>query len=209
MKKQDIRRIYTQKVTELLAQGYTIYPDTMNGSQGEIAHIDLTDGNEIIRVLLEKAHACPDRYDDEDAYWGDVIRLTVGRAAPDTRVGSNWDGTIWDGTIWNSHLEPIFQIEWADVTGYRRNSEWYTDLEEGRRIQKLQRARSRNHRDFRNYTSIELGDAYKSAALRWVQKQPRMKTCRLEDIEKVTKVSRSDRVHYEITARGKTFRTDK
>ena len=45
MKKQDIRRIYTQKVTELLTQGYTIYPDTMNGSQGEIAHIDLTDGN--------------------------------------------------------------------------------------------------------------------------------------------------------------------
>ena len=36
-----------------------------------------------------------------------------------------------------------------------------------------------------------------------------MKTCRLEDIEKVTKVSRSDRVLYEITARGKTFRTDK
>ena len=30
MKKQDIRRIYTQKVTELLAQGYTIYPDTVN-----------------------------------------------------------------------------------------------------------------------------------------------------------------------------------
>ena len=151
MKKQDIRRIYTQKVTELLAQGYTIYPDTMNGSQGEIAHIDLTRRNEIIRVLLEKTHACPDSYDDEDAYWGDVIRLTVGRAAPDTRVGSNWDGTIW-----NNHLEPIFQIEWADVTGYRRNSEWYTDLEEGRRIQKLQRARSRNHRDFQNYTSTEL-----------------------------------------------------
>ena len=36
-----------------------------------------------------------------------------------------------------------------------------------------------------------------------------MKTCKLSDIEKVTKVSRNDRVHYEITARGKTFRTDK
>ena len=45
MKKQDIRNIYTQKVTELLNQGYTIFPDTMNGSQGEIAHIDLTNGS--------------------------------------------------------------------------------------------------------------------------------------------------------------------
>ena len=31
MKKQDIRNAYTQKVTELLNQGYTIFPDTMNG----------------------------------------------------------------------------------------------------------------------------------------------------------------------------------
>ena len=201
MKKQDIRRIYTQKVTELLAQGYTIYPDTMNGSQGEIAHIDLTDGNEIVRVLLEKAHTCPDRYDDEDAYWGDVIRLTVGRAAPDTRIGSNWDGTIW-----NNRLEPIFQIEWADIKGYRRNSVWYTDLEEGLRIQKLQRARSKNRKSFQNYTSTQLGDAYKSTALRWVQKQPRMKSCRLEDITSMTRRTRSDgRISFEITAKGKSF----
>ena len=201
MKTQDIRRIYTQKVTELLAQGYTIYPDTMNGGQGEIAHIDLTDGKEILRVLLEKAHACPERYDDEDAYWGDVIRLTVGRAAPDTRIGSNWDGTIW-----NNRLEPIFQIEWADITGYRRNGDWYTDLEEGLRIQKLQRARSRNHRGSQNYTSTELGDAYKSAALRWVQKQPRMKTCQLADITKMVRTTRRDgTVCYEITAKGKNF----
>lgn len=201
MKKQDIRRIYTQKVTELLAQGYTIYPDTMNGSQGEIAHIDLTDGNEIVRVLLEKAHTCPERYDDKDAYWGDVIRLTVGKAAPDTRIGSNWDGTIW-----NNRLEPIFQIEWADITGYRRNSDWYTDLEEGLRIQKLQRARSKNLKSFQNYTSTQMGDAYKSIALLWVQKQPRMKSCRLEDITSMTHRTRSDgRVSFEITAKGRSF----
>lgn len=35
MKKQDIRNIFTQKVTELLNQGYTIFPDTMGGSQGK------------------------------------------------------------------------------------------------------------------------------------------------------------------------------
>ena len=56
MKKQDIRNAYTQKVTELLNQGYTIFPDTMGGSQGEIAHIDLTDGSEILRVLLYRDH---------------------------------------------------------------------------------------------------------------------------------------------------------
>ena len=56
MKKNEIRIAYTQKVNELLNQGYTIFPDTMNGSQGEIAHIDLTNGSEILRVLLERDH---------------------------------------------------------------------------------------------------------------------------------------------------------
>ena len=203
MKKQDIRSLYTQKVTELLNQGWTIFPDTMNGSQGEIAHIDFTNGSEIRRVLLERDHTYPHWRDDEDAYWGDIIRLTVGKAAADTRVGSNWDGTIW-----NNRLEPIFQIEWADIGGWRGNG-WYTDLEEGRRIQKLQHARRKSRGDDDNYTTVQLGEAYKSPALRWVQKQSRMKTCKLSDIEKVAKVTYHGRVHYEITAKGKTFRTDK
>ena len=73
MKKQDIRNAYTQKVTELLNQGYTIFPDTMNGSQGEIAHIDLTNGSEIIRVLLERG-LCWSHI--SDGFHGDVITLT-------------------------------------------------------------------------------------------------------------------------------------
>lgn len=32
MKKQDINRIYTEKVAELLARGYQINPETMRGS---------------------------------------------------------------------------------------------------------------------------------------------------------------------------------
>ena len=74
MKKQDIRNAYTQKVTELLNQGYTIFPDTMNGSQGEIAHIDLTNGSEIIRVLLERG-LCWSHI--SDGFHGDVVTLTV------------------------------------------------------------------------------------------------------------------------------------
>ena len=79
MKKQDIRKIYTEKVTELLNQGWTIFPDTMNGSQGEIAHIDLTDGSEIRRVLLERDTHW-DRIDG--GYCGDVIRLTLAQRRP-------------------------------------------------------------------------------------------------------------------------------
>ena len=57
-------------------------------------------------------------------------------------------------------------------------------------------------------TYTDLPEACKSAALRWVQKQPRMKTAKLSDIERVRKVTYEGKTHYEITAKGRTFRTD-
>ena len=98
MKKQDIRNAYTQKVTELLNQGYTIFPDTMNGSQGEIAHIDLTNGSEILRVLLTREH----RWErGEGGYTGDTILLTV--AGPHRTHGCLTTGMARFGTAASSH----------------------------------------------------------------------------------------------------------
>ena len=196
MKKQDIRQKYNDAVKLMLNTGYTIFPDTMNGSQGEIAHIDFTNGSEIVRVLLEKSYSSRR---GEDGYWGTTIRLTIGRAAADT-----WVGETWDGTIWNNRLEILSQIEWAEIG---RNGAWYTDLDEAVRIQRLQLERYRNRDDHASYT--DLPDSFKSAALHWVQKQPRMKTCKLSDIELVRKVrTPNGKTHYEIKARGRCFRTD-
>ena len=196
MKKNDIRTAYTQKVAELLAQGYTIFPDTMSGHQGEIAKVDLTNGSEILRVLLEREYCR--HIHDKESFWGDTIVLTVGRAAADTRVGGNFDGTIW-----NQRLEPIFQIEWAEI-GRRRGAAWYTDIEEGLRIQKLQLARYRAQ-DGTQRTPLD--GAWRTVALRLLRKQPRMKTCRLEDIEKMERVwdPEKNRRSYEIRAKGHSF----
>ena len=196
MKKQEIRKIYTQKAAELLAAGYTIFPDTMRGHQGEIAHIDFSNGSEILRLLLAKDH----RYSrDESKYIGDTIILTLGKAPDDTRVYENWDGDIW-----NQRLEPRFQIEWAEISdGSRRGSDWYTSLEEGVRIQEKRFARYKAQ-DSR--IRKELGQAFKSIALKWVRRQPRMKSCRLEDIERMERVIGCDgKRYFEIRAKGKTY----
>ena len=192
MKKQEIRSIYTQKVTELLNQGFTIFPDTMGRSQGEIAHVDLSDGKDIIRVLLNRGY----RSTIGDGYNGGTIKLTVGKAGKDT-----WVGHCLDGTIWNQHLEPLFEIEWADLR--RVGKDWYSDLEEGGRAQKIQFARYWNRPDgtFRE----KLGAAYKSAALKWLKKQPRMKTCRLEDITAMYRIRGKTGRYFEIEARGRKF----
>ena len=52
MNQNDINRAFTEKVTELLGRSYQIYPGTMCGSQGEIAHVDLYRGDEIICLLM-------------------------------------------------------------------------------------------------------------------------------------------------------------
>lgn len=76
-------------------------------------------------------------------------------------------------------------------------------MEEGRRISRLQWERYKAQHTER----VEvLGDAFKSAALRWLRKQPKMKTCRLEDIEKMERVWNDDgKRRFEITAKGKRY----
>lgn len=48
MKYIDINRKFTETVSSYIAQGYIINTASMSGSQGEIAHIDLTDGKQIV-----------------------------------------------------------------------------------------------------------------------------------------------------------------
>ena len=194
MTKQDIRKAFTDQVTQLLNQGYTIFPDTMGGSQGEIAHIDLSKGSEIVRVLLERRVCWQHNNDD---FGGDIITLTVGKATSDIRIRGNWDGTIWNGA-----LLPRFQIKWAELRS--SGDGWYTDLADTDRIGRIQWERFKRRE--KTPDNRELGDAYKSIALRWLKKQPRMKTTRLQDIGRMIQTTDDNgRKTFYVHARGKWF----
>lgn len=92
MKRAELNTIFTAKVNEYLAKGYTFNTETMAGHQGEVAKVDLTNGEEIIRVIMERKHS-----------WelGECFTITVGRA---TEV----EPGITD-TIWNNKLEVLDQ----------------------------------------------------------------------------------------------------
>ena len=51
MKYSDINKMFTTEVNKYLAQGYRFNTASMNGSQGELAKVDLTNGTEIIRIV--------------------------------------------------------------------------------------------------------------------------------------------------------------
>lgn len=193
MNQNDINRMFTEKVTELIGQGYQINPATMSGSQGEQGHVDLRKGTDIIRVLLD------DGSDYEEGV--DFMRLVVGRCTDQIRMGT-FDRL--GNTIWNNRLEILSEIKFAKIA-----ENYFTDMETGAQMRRKSylRWKQKNRRDRR-----DLPDSFKSAALRYVQHQPRMKTCKLSEIERVTRVNRSEWGKtlpnlrgYEIVARGKTF----
>ena len=194
MNQNDINRAFTEKVAELLSRGYQIYPGTMNGSQGEIAHVDLYKGEKIIRVLLDRTIGRGEKPDG--------VRLIVGRNTD--RIRMNCFDTLGN-TIWNNRLEILSEIEFCQI-----GENYYTDAETGKAIQEKRRARREaRHESVRR----NLPDAFKCAALKYVQRQPRMKSCKLADVTRVTRVNRSSWGEvtpalycYEIEARGKTFR---
>ena len=190
MNQNDINRAFTEKVAELLSRGYQIHPGTMGGSQGEIAHIDLTNGIEILRVLLDR-ECC---FGDTD---GDYITIKVGKNTDSLRG-------CWDATIWNNHLEIRSKIKLAQIA-----PDYFVTPEEAQPIAQKRLERYMQNGSRHDYTveRRELGDAYKSVALRWLRRQPKMKTCRLEDIGKMIKaVHRDGTSSYEIDAKGKTYR---
>ena len=111
MNQNDIRRIYTEKVAGLLAKGYVLHPETMGGSQGEMARIDLTNGSEILRVLINRVGGCSDSY-------GEIYAIIIGRCT------EKYSG--YQHTIWNDRLEILSEIKLDQIS-----DNFYTTPEEG------------------------------------------------------------------------------
>lgn len=93
MKYVDINKRFTEIVSEYIAEGYTLNTASMNGSEGEISKVDLTDGKEILRVLVR-------RFDDCESLFNLTgVEITVGRVPEEDRV------TPHDDSSWFTPLE--------------------------------------------------------------------------------------------------------
>lgn len=107
----EINRKYTEIVSAYLANGYAINVGTMGGSQGEVAHIDLTNGHHILRVLIKRGF-CTD-----DSCWLDTLEIVVGAAEP--AVLPNKGGSRYD-TVWNDKLTILREDRFYKVGTVRR-----------------------------------------------------------------------------------------
>lgn len=128
MKYIDINQKFTAKVAEYIAKGYTINTATMSGSQGEVAHVDLTDGKQVVRVLLDGFT----EYDSFNSLSG--LEIVVGTPA-DKVVPYD---TARYNTIWNNRLE-IIESERFYVIGSseRRGNTFYGTKAEAEQAEAL------------------------------------------------------------------------
>ena len=122
MKCVDINKRFTEIVSEYITAGYTMNTATMTGSQGEIASIDLTNGNEILRVLVR-------RFDDCESLLSMTgVEITVGRVPEEDRVTPH-DDSSWF-TPWNNHLEQLRQERFFQVGESQRGGKFYGSRQE-------------------------------------------------------------------------------
>ena len=108
MKYIDINKRYSEIVAEYISKGYTINTASMSGSQGEIAKIDLTDGNEIIRISVS---TFVEYRRVTEGYEIIVGRYTEGETKP-----HNSDRMY--STIWNSKPEIIYSERFYKIDRY-------------------------------------------------------------------------------------------
>ena len=110
----DINKMFTAEVSKYLARGYHFNTASMSGSQGETAKVDLTNGTEIIRVLLR---TFSDGWDKQGT------ELFVGRVAEKENVRR--DVAYCVNTIWNNRLEPVSSQRFYEVNGYGDSNKFY------------------------------------------------------------------------------------
>ena len=140
MKYVDINKRFTEIVSEYIAAGYTLNTASMNGSEGEISKVDLTDGKEILRVLVR-------RFDDCESLFNLTgVEITVGRVPEEDRVTPH-DDSSWF-TPWNNHLEQLRQERFFQVGESQRGGKFYGARQEAEAAWavRLQRYRAKRER---------------------------------------------------------------
>ena len=175
MKFESINRRYTEVIAEWLAKGYTINSATMSGHQGEISKIDLTDGKEIIRVLLGNLSGASEKIGDR-YYHMEGVELITGRVTDDVMPNSP---NTWSN-IWNNRLEVLSSEKFYEIGRTPCNGEkWYGTKDEA--IAQQDKASARYNARYIPERK-EFGAAAKSIALPYVRRQPRCKTVRPSEI---------------------------
>lgn len=192
MKFADINKRFTEIVAEYIAKGYTINTKTMDscGGIGVFAGVDLTNGEEIIRVYIKDKHYFDVASDDFISY--DMFCIVVGRDTRNAPINEPKRGYIDNDRIEIISEETYYQIADKDFFGTREDSE---------KQQKKRHERIRARHIYKGRKTFP--ESANTAVLSFMQRQKGCKTIKLADIEKVVK-DESDGTYW-VYAKNKRY----
>ena len=188
MKYADINKRFTEIVAEYIGKGYTINSSSMRGSQGETAKVDLTNGTEIIRIMVNSFNEW-----DEISLEGEEI--IVGRAQDD--IVPHDSGCF--NTIWNGNLEVLSCERFYTIGAHRTSKEIYGTKAEAEAVARLRLARYIAKRS--DSVTLDLTDKALEIGKRVVRRVFGVKRICKGDVG----VYKSNGV-YEVVYRGKIYR---
>lgn len=203
MKYADINKRFTEIVAEYIAKGYTINSDTMSGCQsGAIANVDLTDGKELIRVVIETESlwddyaACVEN--GMECFCYDTVKVVAGRCADKVRINKRKNDTVW-----NHHLEIISCDTFYRIGGY--GSDFYGTKEDSQYQQRKSRERHKNNKYEPRKEKVFPVSA-NAIMLSFMKRQHGCKTIKLSDIEKVIKEEYDGKKTYYVCAKKRRYK---
>lgn len=178
MKFAEINRKYTEKVAEYIGAGWMINTGTMSGSQGEVAKVDLTDGNRIVRVMLNKFSSC-----EYEGY-----RIIVGYANETVRP-NGFSGR----TLWNGELDVVFE-EAFYRPGLSSDVDWFMTKSECEACHK--KMWDRFHEKYVDSRRKDVTERCAPVVLSFVRRQHRCKSAKLADVTVYRESYGKYRVYY-------------
>lgn len=178
MKFIDINRDFTAAASSYMAQGYYINAGTMSGSQGEIAAIDLTNGTEIIRVLLNTFN---------DYHGTEGVELIVGRVKDDVKPNQE---DRWSA-VWNERLEVISSEKFYRLNR-RAQNEFYGTEKEADAVKEKRSARYKSRRC--DDSMVDVAEKAAPVVKKYIHEKFGVRRVKMDDI-KVIKY----RGHYTVT----------
>lgn len=183
MKYAEINKRYTEIINEYLGNGYTINTASMAGSQGEIAKIDLTDGNSIIRIEIRRF------YNEHD----DGVEIVVGKCIDDVYPNCSRDNI---GIVWSSKLEIVRSERFYDID---RDNDYYGTREEAERAEEVRNKRWSIKHD--HYDKYEPTEKAMNIAKRIVQNKLGYKRINIDNLK-----LQKDKDGYKVIYNGKSYR---
>lgn len=188
---KEINKLFTDKMIEYINDGYIVHSNTMGGTQGEIAKVDLVNYNKgnIIRLYMDRESKYPLEY----------LYIIAERIPLKKGFSKGFDKTIWNGKHEKIYEVRLIEIDYGKYYVFP-DSEEYNEIKAKRRM-RYERGYWQHSNKVYLYNSRA-----KIPALKLIKKNPRTKTIKIKDIECVYKmVWRDSRAKYYTVCKGKCY----